>query len=176
MKVVLFEFDGRVPEVGQNTYVATSAEVIGEVKIGDNCYIGPGAKIRGDYGTIIIGNASSVQENCVIHARPNEEAKIGNNVTMGHGAILHGGDIKDNVVLGMGSIVSDHAIVHSWSIIAESALVRSGQVIEEGSIAVGIPAKVKMQTNDDQKEFISWSASTYVEMARKYQTELKKIK
>ena len=80
--MTLYQFEGLKPVVGNNSYVACSAEVVGDVKIGENCYIGPGAKIRGDYGSIRIGNHTSVQENCILHAGPDQKAAIGDNVTI----------------------------------------------------------------------------------------------
>ena len=96
--MTLYQFEDRRPVVGNNSYIAKSAEVIGDVYIGDNFYVGPGAKIRGDYGSIRIGNRTSIQENCVLHAGPDQEIIIGNNVTVGHGAIIHGPIIHDNVI------------------------------------------------------------------------------
>ena len=100
-RMTLYQFEGRKPVVGSNSYVARSAEVVGDVYIGENCYIGPGAKIRGDYGSIRIGNHTSVQENCVLHAGPDQRTVIGDNVTIGHGAIVHGPIIHNFVIILM---------------------------------------------------------------------------
>ena len=84
----IYEFENRKPSIGKGTFIFKSADVIGDVVIGENCYIGPGARIRGDYGSIQIGNNTAIEENVVIHARPNDVTNIGNNVTIGHAAII----------------------------------------------------------------------------------------
>ncbi|MDF1541441.1 MAG: DapH/DapD/GlmU-related protein, partial [Candidatus Thorarchaeota archaeon] len=102
--MAVYEFEGRIPKIGKNTYVSSSASVIGAVTIGKECYIAPGAVVKGDYGTITIGNGTSVQDNVVVHARPNESTSIGSNVTLGHGCIIHNATVKDDAVIGMGAI------------------------------------------------------------------------
>ncbi|MHA1975225.1 MAG: gamma carbonic anhydrase family protein [Candidatus Hodarchaeales archaeon] len=174
--MTLYQFEDRQPEVGQDTYIAESAEIIGDVIIGNNCYIGPGAKIRGDYGSIRIGDSTSIQENCVIHARVAQECNIGNNVTVGHGAIIHGSKIHDNVIIGMGAMIGDDAIIEPYCLIAAGALVKENQVIDSESLAVGIPAKVVRKISDENKMLIEHSAQIYVDLAKRYVMGLKRIK
>ncbi len=101
---MLYSFDGREPRIGSETYVSESALLIGDVRIGDNCYIGHGAILRGDYGTIEIGNGSSVEEGVIVHAPPGGTCWIGERVTLGHGAIVHSEFIGDFAVIGMGAV------------------------------------------------------------------------
>ena len=129
--MVMYRFEGKKPKIGEGTYMSESAEVIGDVVIGKQCYIGPGAKIRGDYGSILIGNKTSIEENCVLHARPSEMCKVGNMVTVGHGSILHNCTVRDYAVIGMGAIVSDYAVVGVWSVVGEGCVVKNKQVIED---------------------------------------------
>ena len=103
--MALYEFEGKRPVIGSGSYVSETADIIGDVTIGERCYIGPGARIKGDYGSVRIGNETSIQENCIIHARPDEACQIGNKVTVGHGAILHNCTVHDGSIIGMGSIV-----------------------------------------------------------------------
>ena len=168
----LYKFEGKVPKIGKQTYVAETADVIGDVIIGDKCYIGPGARIKGDYGSIRIGNETAVQENCILHARPDETCSVGNQANIGHGAILHNCTIKDGAVIGMGAIVSDWAVVEENTIVAEGCVVKQHQVIPAGKIAVGIPAKV---VGDRDKQFTQFKG-IYVKLAKRYQKGLKKIK
>jgi carbonic anhydrase/acetyltransferase-like protein (isoleucine patch superfamily) len=114
--MAVYRFDGKEPKIGRDCYIADSAEVIGDVVIGDGCYVGPNAVIRGDYGSIVIGNETAVEEGVIIHARPKERTTIGNRVTLGHGAIIHNCRIDDNVVIGMGAVVSDYAEVREWGL------------------------------------------------------------
>lgn len=174
--MTVYEFEGRKPLLGRGTFVHPSADVIGAVTIGENCWIGPGARLRGDYGTIEIGNGTSVEDNCVVHARPGESTHIGQHVTIGHAAIIHNATIGDYAVIGMGSVVSDWAVVGEWSVVAEGAVVRQGQQIPGGSIAVGIPAKLldKQVTAEYRAEWTRFKG-IYSDLARRYPNGLKEI-
>jgi carbonic anhydrase/acetyltransferase-like protein (isoleucine patch superfamily) len=169
-----FEFEGRKPQVGQGTYVHPSAEVIGAVVIGADCWIGPGARLRGDYGTILVGDATSIEDNCVVHARPGETTRIGSRVTVGHAAVIHNATVGDHAVIGMGSIVSDWATIGEWAVVGEGAVVRQGQDVPPGSIAVGVPAKIlDKPVSDEYKAQWSRFKDLYVDLARRYPDGLK---
>ena len=174
--MVLYRFDGKEPSIGKETYVSQSAEVIGDVIIGERCYIGPGAKIRGDYGSIRIGNKTSIEENCVLHARPGETCKIGNMVTVGHGSILHNCTVKDYAVIGMGAIVSDYAVVGAWSVVGEGCVVKNKQAIEDQQIVVGVPAKIVGTVSEEYRKLWMSYKNLYAELALKYQKTLEKMK
>ena len=174
--MAIFEFEGRSPKVGKGTWIAENADVIGDVSIGRKCYIGPGARIRGDYGTIIIGDSSSIQENCVIHARPGETVRIGGGVSVGHGAVIHGATIHDNCVIGMGSIVSDWAVVREWGVVAEGAVVCNSQEVSPGVVVGGVPAKMIGRVDDDYKAKWREFKELYASLASdRYPKGLKKI-
>ena len=113
--MAIYEFEGKKPRIGHGTYVAETAAIIGDVVIGSECYVAPGAVVKGDYGSICIGDGTSVQDNVVVHARPGEQTVIGDNVTLGHGCIVHNATIRDNAVIGMGAIVSDYTDVGAVS-------------------------------------------------------------
>jgi len=163
-------FEGKSPQIGSGTYVHPSADVLGDVTIGKGCWIGPGARIRGDYGAILIGDYCSVEDNCVIHVRPGERTTIGSWVTIGHSAVIHNvKEIHDYVIVGMGGVVSDWAIVGEWSVVGEGAVVRQGQRIPAEQIAVGVPARVLDKTvSDDYKAEWTHFKKTYVDLARRY--------
>lgn len=169
MNAMINTFEGKTPEIGDGTYVHPSADVFGDVKIGGGCWIGPGARIRGDYGRIVIGDNTAVEDNVVIHARPDEQTTIGNYVTIGHGAIVHNATVGDWAVIGMGAIVSDWADIGEWAIVGEGAVVRQRQEIPTHRVAVGVPAKVLGKTvSEDQKtEWRHWK-DVYVDLARRY--------
>ncbi len=173
--MAVFELEDRIPKIGEDTYIAESAEVIGGVIIGKNCYIGPGAKIRGDYGTIEIGDFSIIEDNCVLHARPDEKCVIGQHVTIGHGAIIHNASIHDWAMIGMGAIVSDYAVVGEWSVIGEGCVVRNKQEIPDGKVAVGVPAKVIADVKDDYKELWTRYKGLYAELAKRNIKGLKRL-
>ncbi len=173
--MVLYQFEDRIPTIGKDTYVAESAEVIGDVIIGDECYIGPGAKIRGDYGAVRIGNRTSIQENSVIHVRVDATCTIGDNVTVGHGSIIHGSFIRDNSIIGMGAVTSDNAIINEWSIVGAEALVTENKEYPSKSLILGVPAKTIHEITEKHRFMITHSANLYVELAKRYLKGLSKI-
>jgi len=174
--MVLYRFEGKEPKIKEGTYVSQSAEVIGDVTVGRQCYIGPGAKIRGDYGSIRIGNKTSIEENCVLHARPNETCKVGNMVTVGHGSILHNCTVKDYAIIGMGAIVSDYAVVGVWAVVGEGCVVKNKQVIEDRKIVVGIPAKVVGEVSKNYQKLWATYKNMYAELALRYPRTLEPVK
>jgi carbonic anhydrase/acetyltransferase-like protein (isoleucine patch superfamily) len=121
---LLYAFDGREPEIGRDVYISDQAVVIGDVKIGDGWYVGPGAILRGDYGRIEIGSGTAVEENVTIHAPPERVCQVGKKVTLGHGAIIHASRIGDLAVVGMGAVLSLGVKVGERTIIAEGAVVK----------------------------------------------------
>ncbi|MEM3493222.1 MAG: gamma carbonic anhydrase family protein [Thermoplasmata archaeon] len=173
--MAVYSFEGRKPKINGSSYIASDATIIGDVEIGERCFIAPGAKIKGDYGKIVIGNCTSIQENCVVHARPTMETRIGNYVTVGHGAIVHTAEVKDYAVIGMGSIVSDFAKVGVWAVIGEGAVVKNNQEIPDESIAVGVPAKVIGKIDEEYKKTWLQFKEIYAGLCIRYKEGLVKI-
>ncbi len=173
--MAVYEFENRIPKIGKNTYISHSASVIGLVTIGTECYVAPGAVVKGDYGEIKIGDGVSVQDNVVVHARPGELTVIGNNVTLGHGCIIHNAVIKDEAVIGMGAIVSDYAVVGHWAIVGEGAVVRQSFEVPDEKIAVGVPAKVIADVKAHHREELTKFKAIYRDLAVRYPDGLKKI-
>ena len=174
--MAVYRYKGTEPNIGMNCYIAETATVLGNVQLGNNCYVGPGAVVRGDYGRIVIGDNTAVEENVVIHARPDGTATIGNNVTLGHGAIIHTPRlIDDGAVIGMGSVVSDWAVVGSWAAVGEAALVKNKQEIPPKSIAVGVPAKVIGTVSEEWQHTWSGFKDIYAELARTYPEDIERI-
>jgi len=133
---------GKTPVFGDNCYLAETATIIGDVEVGNDCSIWFGTVIRGDVHSIRIGNNTNVQDNAVIHATYKKSpTNIGNNVTIAHGAAVHGCTIHDNVMVGMNSVVLDDVVIESNCIVAAGAVVSKGTRIESGSVYAGIPAK-----------------------------------
>ena len=136
---------------GANVYLAEHATVVGDVEIGSDCSVWFSAVIRGDVNSIRIGNKVNIQDGAVIHCTYQKAATIlGNNVSVGHNALVHGCTIHDNVLVGMGAIVMDGVVVESNSIIAAGAVVLEGTHIESGTIYAGIPAKKVKELNEEQ--------------------------
>ena len=166
--MTLYSFDGKSPVVGKETYVSETATLIGDVQVGDNCYIGHGAILRGDYGTIIVGNGTAVEEAVVVHAPPSQRCEIGTRVTIGHGAIIHAAVIGDEATIGMGAILSIRSRVGAWSIVAEGAVVKREQVVPDHVVMAGNPAHVVRQVSKEDLETWEWGKNLYIDLAAKY--------
>src|SRR5262245_36997920 len=133
---------GILPTFGNNCYIAPNATIVGDVVIGDECSIWFNAVLRGDVNAIRIGNKVNIQDGVILHCTYEKtRATVGNNVSIGHLAIVHGCTVHDNVLIGMGAIVMDYAEIGSHSIIAAGAVVLEGTIVESGSIYAGVPAK-----------------------------------
>ncbi|MFK7834352.1 MAG: gamma carbonic anhydrase family protein [Winogradskyella sp.] len=156
---------GKHPQIPEDCYVAENATIVGDVIIGKQCSVWFNAVIRGDVHFIKIGDKVNIQDGAVIHATYQKSpTTIGNNVSIGHNAIVHGCTIKDNVLIGMGSIIMDDCVIESNSIIAAGAVVTKNTLVKSGSIYAGVPAK---KVKDISKELISGEidriADNYVE-------------
>lgn len=171
----IYEFKGRIPKVGKTTWAHETAQLIGDVVVGEGCFIGAGAVLRGDFGSIRVGDRTSVQECCVLHCRPEHRCGVGSDVTIGHGTVLHGCEIGDRTVIGMHGTVSDDAVVGQDCIVAEASFVRSGQQIPDGTVAAGNPAEIKGPIRDAQRMMKDAGAKAYSELAGVYLRESRKI-
>ena len=150
---IILPVQDKYPEIPSDCFVAENATIVGEVTMGSSCSVWFNAVIRGDVHYIKIGNKVNIQDGAVIHATYQKSpTNIGNNVSIGHNAIVHGCTIQDNVLIGMGSIIMDDCIVESNSIIAAGAVVTKNTRVEAGSIYAGVPAK---KVKDISEELIS---------------------
>jgi carbonic anhydrase/acetyltransferase-like protein (isoleucine patch superfamily) len=165
---MLYRFDGKTPVVGPGSYVSETAIVIGDVRVGERCYVGHGAILRGDYGTIRIGNETAVEEGVIVHAPPGEICSIGDGVVLGHGAIIHAKLIGDSAGIGMGATLSIHSEVGRHSVAAEGAVVKQGQIVPESIIVAGNPAKKIRDMSQKDIDFWAYSRKIYVDLAGKY--------
>lgn len=156
------------PQIGKNCYIAETASVIGEVILGDNVSIWPGASLRGDMGRIIIGNNSNVQDGSVLHCMPGVPCVIGDYVTIGHLAHVHSATIKDRVIIGSTSVILDQAVVESDVIVGAGSLVTPRKVMPSGSMIMGSPATVKRELTEDEKKHITHNAQEYVDLIEGY--------
>ncbi|MDD2910385.1 MAG: gamma carbonic anhydrase family protein [Petrimonas sp.] len=155
---------GLTPEIGDNTFLAETAVVIGDVVMGKDCSIWYGAVLRGDVNSIRLGDRVNVQDGAVIHTLYEKSVSIlGSDVSVGHNAIIHGATIENGALIGMGAIILDHAVVGEGAIIAAGALVLSGTQVEPGSIYAGVPAKfVKKVDPGQSKEMNQKIAANYL--------------
>ena len=156
--------NGNTPEIPSSCYMAENATVVGDVKMGEECSIWFNAVVRGDVNAIRMGDRVNVQDGAIVHCTYERASTvIGNDVSIGHNAIVHGCDIKDNVLIGMGAIVMDNAVIESNVIIAAGAVVLENTQTESGWIYAGVPAKkVKQLTKENAEKMIGYTASNYV--------------
>jgi len=150
---MIYEFQGYIPVVHESSFVHPLAAVTGNVIIGKNCYIGPGAAIRGDWGQIILEDGVNVQENCTVHMFPGKSITLKESAHVGHGAIIHGANLGRNCLIGMNAVIMDDAEIGDESIVGAMAFVKAETKIPPRSLVVGNPAKVIKQVSD---EMIAW--------------------
>lgn len=153
----------KMPELGNNCFVADNATIAGDVVMGSDCSVWFTAVIRGDVNSIRIGNRTNIQDGAIIHCTYEKASTtIGHNVSIGHRAIVHGCTVKDNVLIGMGAIVMDHAVVEENCIIAAGAVVLENSICEAGHIYAGIPARKMKKLSPEQMENMKKTAGNYV--------------
>lgn len=154
---------GISPQLGDNCFVADNATIVGDVVLGSECSVWFNAVIRGDVNAIRIGNKTNIQDGVVIHCTYQKASTtIGNNVSIGHKAIVHGCTVEDNALIGMGAIVMDKAVVQKNCIVAAGAIVLENMVCESGYIYAGIPAKKVKQLSQEQVDGLDKVANNYV--------------
>jgi carbonic anhydrase/acetyltransferase-like protein (isoleucine patch superfamily) len=173
--MAIYQYGNRVPIIGKKSFVSETAVVIGDVTIGNQCYIGHGAVLRGDYGSIKIGDGTAVEENALLHIRPDGLLELEEAVTVGHGALIHGKRMKSHSVIGIGAVIGFDVIVGHWSIVAEGCVVPKGNVIPDGKIVAGTPFKIIGETLERHKEFWTWGKQLYMDLAEEYPRKCKRI-
>lgn len=149
----IYSIDGVVPVVHPSAYVHPTAVLIGDVIVGPRCYVGPGASMRGDFGSLVLEEGSNLQDNCVMHSFPGAEAVVETNAHIGHGAVLHGCRIGRNAMIGMNAVVMDGAVIGESSIVAALTFIKAKMVVPERSLVVGIPGVVTRELTDRE---IAW--------------------
>jgi gamma-carbonic anhydrase len=161
---MILPLKGKTPEVGEGSFVAPSADLIGDVKIGKGCSIWFNTTLRGDVMPIVIGDETNIQDNSVIHGTYKKcGAVIGSRVTVGHSVVLHGCTIGDKVLIGMGAIIMDQAKIPSRSIVGAGSLVTENAEFPEGHLILGRPAKAVRPLNEKELAFLDKSADNYIE-------------
>ncbi len=149
----IYEFEGKRPLIAPDTFVHPQAVIIGDVELGENCFIGPGAVLRGDFGKIVVGRGSNIQDNCIIHCDPGAIAILEDSVLVGHGAILHGPClIRHGSLVGMGAIVSVGCEIGAESVIAAGCLLPPRQNISSRKLVMGNPARIMGDISQDTLE------------------------
>ncbi|SFH46774.1 Carbonic anhydrase or acetyltransferase, isoleucine patch superfamily [Tindallia magadiensis] len=169
---MLKDCNGRKPECHNSCFIAETASVIGKVVMKENASLWYGVIARGDYNDIYIGEGTNIQDGSVIHIAFNHPTVIGDYVTVGHNAVIHGCHIGDEALIGMGAIILNGATIGSKSIIAAGSLVPEGKEIPPGVLAMGSPAKVVRNLTEDEKQNIRLSAEDYIGFAKEHKKEI----
>jgi len=171
----IFEFERKSPRIGLSSFVNETATIIGDVSIGERCFVGAGAVLRGDYGRIEIGDRTSIQENVVLHARSDDVCRVGNDVQVGHASVLHNCEIMDFAVIGLGSRICDFAKIGRWAIIGEGAVVSARSIVPDEKVAVGVPAKIIRDVTQEDKVTWGFYKEKYAELTARYRKGLKRV-
>ena len=164
------------PQIHESVFVAASADVMGKVILKEHSSVWFNAVIRGDCDVIEVGKRSNVQDGAVLHADPGQPLKIGEDVTIGHQAMVHCREIGDRTLVGIQAVILDGAIVGSDCLIGANALVKAGSVIPDGSMVVGSPGKVIRQTDENMRAFLLAGATMYVQKAANMRSDLREVK
>lgn len=171
----IYEIDGIRPVVDPTAYVHPTAVLIGDAIVGPNCYVGPGASMRGDFGRLVMEKGSNLQDNCIMHGFPESDTVIEEDGHIGHGAVLHGCVIKRNSLVGMNSVVMDGAVIGEESIVAAMAFVRAGKVYEPRSLIVGMPARRIRTVTDAEIEWKGQGTKDYQDLVGRCANTMKQV-
>jgi len=171
----IYRFEKKVPKISKTSYIHPQAVIIGDVEIGDNCFIGAGAILRGDFGRIKIGNGISIQENCILHGDVGETLLINDNVIVGHGAILHDAIIGSFVLIGMNAILLNRVNCENHVLIGAASVVKEGFYIPSNVLVAGNPAKIIKALTKEQKRAIYQGIRNYKNLVKRYRRECEEI-
>ncbi len=161
-----YSFKGFVPIIKPSSFIHPQATVIGNVHIGENVYVGPHAVIRGDWGKIIVEDGCNIQENCTIHMFPGTTTLLKKGAHIGHGAIIHGGTIGENCLIGMNSVIMDEVIIESNCIVGALSFVAAKTIVPERSLLIGNPAKVIKSVSDEMLAWKTKGTELYQQLPR----------
>ncbi|MFI9823468.1 gamma carbonic anhydrase family protein [Streptomyces sp. NPDC052013] len=162
---------GREPKVDPGAFVAPTASVIGDVTLEAGASVWYGAVLRGDVESISVGADANVQDNCTVHADPGFPVRIGARVSVGHNAVVHGATVEDDCLVGMGATVLNGAVIGAGSLVAAQALVPQGMVVPPGSLVAGVPAKVRRELSEEERQGVTLNGTMYAELAKVHRTE-----
>lgn len=172
---MIYSFQGYIPVVHKSSFVHPLAAVTGNVIIGKNCYIGPGAAIRGDWGQIILEDGVNVQENCTIHMFPGKSITLKESAHVGHGAVIHGANLGKNCLIGMNTVIMDDAEIGDESIVGAMAFVKAETKIPKRSLVVGNPAKIVKQVSDKMIAWKTKGTQLYQQLPAECHATLKEV-
>jgi carbonic anhydrase/acetyltransferase-like protein (isoleucine patch superfamily) len=172
---MIYRIGADIPDIHNSVFVAESADIMGKVVLKEGSSVWFNAVIRGDCDLIEVGARSNIQDGAVLHCDPGQPLIIGEDVTVGHNAMIHGLEVGDRTLVGINAVILDGAKVGSDCIIAANSLVKAGAVIPDGSLVIGSPGKVVRENDEQTKQFLLGSAAHYVEKGKKMNSDLVKV-
>lgn len=161
----VYTFAGDTPAIHDSAFVAPTASIIGKATLGENASAFYGVSVRADTAAITVGDGSNLQDNVVLHADPGFPCTVGNRVSVGHNAVVHGCTVEDDCLIGMSATVMNGAVIGAGSLVAAGAVVLEGTVVPPRSLVAGVPAKVRRELSDDEFEGVRRNAAHYIELA-----------
>ena len=170
MSGTVLNFGPHSPQVDPTAWVAPTATLIGQVELHPRSSVFFGAVLRADRDRIVIGEGSNIQDNVAVHGDPGLAMTLGKNVSVGHGAVLHGCTVEDDCLIGMGATVLNRAVIGRGSLVAAGAVVLEDTVIPPNSLVAGVPAKVRRELTDEERDGIIRNATNYVELSQQYRS------
>ena len=162
-------FNGKSPRLAESAYISEAAYIIGDVEIGENSGVWPGAVIRGDFAGIKIGRNTMIEDNCVLHT--GSPMEIGDNVIIGHGVVVHGRKIGSNNLIGNNATILDNSVIGSFCVIGAGCLVSQGMQIPDKSFVVGVPAEIKRQIAPEMLQRLQGGSKSYSELLKLYKEQ-----
>jgi phenylacetic acid degradation protein len=163
--MAVYAFEGFTPVIDPRAFVHPLAVLIGDVLVGPNCYVAPGASLRGDFGRILLGAGSNVQDNCVLHSFPGQDVRLEEDSHVGHGAVLHGCSVRRGALIGIHAVVMDGVVVGEEAFVGASSFVRAGFVVPPRTLVTGVPARVVRELKAEELAWKATGTREYQELA-----------
>jgi phenylacetic acid degradation protein len=170
-----YSFEGFTPVVDARAFVHPLAVLIGDVRVGPDCYVAPGASLRGDFGRIIVGAGSNVQDNCVLHSFPGKDVLLEEGAHVGHGAVLHGCSVQRGALIGIHAVVMDDVVVGEEAFVGASSFVRAGFVVPPRTLVTGVPARVVRELKPEELAWKATGTREYQELAARCLASLREV-
>jgi carbonic anhydrase/acetyltransferase-like protein (isoleucine patch superfamily) len=165
-QALIMGIGGKDPQVDPEAFTAPTSVVIGDVTLHAGASVWYGAVLRADFGPIVIGADTNIQDNCTLHVDPGFPITVGERVSVGHNAVLHGATVEDDCLIGMGATVLNGAVIGAGSLVAAQALVPQGMQVPPGSLVAGVPAKVKRPLTEEERQGLTLNGTFYVDLAK----------
>ncbi len=163
----VYAIDGVIPVVDPSAFVHPTASLIGDVVVGPDCYIGPSASLRADFGQIVVGSNSSIQDNCTLHTFASGAVIVGDSCNVGHGSVLHGCTLRDRVLVGMNAVLMDGVVIGNDALVAALAFVPAAMEVPDGMVVAGLPARVLRPLNDQEIQWKMDGNRDYLRLTRR---------